>query len=249
MKKRRTRFISMLLAVVIVFSLMPLTVNADVPSGHNHDGWIELTQTKLDSLLKDNSYRLNEENNTDDIYNYYLTEDIKLEHDITVIHDYQGGSNTTDKDVINICLNGHMIECGDLDETFRSYAYGESINIYDCNSLIQHAGYVDSEGLWHAGNPTNGETTENITGGVITGKPGWLFSCANGGEITMNGGTIIGCDNGGKDRSLLYASGFYDFFQQISHWGNVILDGVIIRENMTENRELMCASSYLELTI
>lgn len=249
MKKRRTKFISMLLAVVIVFSLMPLTVNADVPSGHNHDGWTALTQETLNSFLDVNSYKLNVENNINETYNYYLTEDIKMEYQIDVSHTI-GGSSTTDKDVINICLNGHMIECVNLDETFHSYADGESINIYDCNgSHIQHAGYVDSEGLWHAGNPTNGETPENITGGVITGKPGWLFSCANGGEITMNGGTIIGCDNGGKDRSLLSASGFNNFFQQISHWGNVILDGVIIRENMTENRELMGASSYLELTI
>lgn len=93
--------------------------------------------------------------------------------------------------VVNLCLNGHIIKQTAADKRCITVFSGGTLNLYDCNEDgCEHAGYVDSNGLWHCGMGKG--TSQSITGGVITGSTGGGVYIYSSGTFNMYGGTIAG---------------------------------------------------------
>ena len=175
------KILAIVLALVMCLTLLPVTALA-ADKEHTHDditfkAWA--SETELPNVGG----------------NYYLTKDVTLSATWTV-----PAATTT-----NLCLNGHVIQRSGTGSAIYVFN-GATLNLYDCDARADeadytHAGYVDTDGLWHLG--TGEGTSKNICGGVITGgnttDDGGGLYIEIGGSVEMTGGTISGntADYGG----------------------------------------------------
>ncbi len=178
----------LLLALWMVLSLVPVTVNAE-------ENPIQLTQDNYKSYLNLGSYNK--------YYlpsgSYILMGDITL--DDTLFIGYDGQFNDVDFSDVNVTLdlNGYVLRQGNTQEFPVIHVYqGSTLTIQDSRPDAIHKFTADSTGLWKL-DEENGDKTVNggvITGSVKTGlvlqaidmnKPAYIARC------TMNGGNIVGC--------------------------------------------------------
>lgn len=178
----------LLLALWMVLSLVPVTVNAE-------ENPIQLTQDNYKSYLDLGSYNK--------YYlpsgSYILMGDITL--DDTLFIGYDGQFNDVDFSDVNVTLdlNGYVLRQGNTQEFPVIHVYqGSTLTIQDSRPDAVHKFTADSTGLWKL-DEENGDKTVNggvITGSVKTGlvlqaidmnKPAYIARC------TMNGGNIVGC--------------------------------------------------------
>ena len=121
---------------------------------------------------------------------YYLTEDVTL-----------GASWNVPTGTTNLDLNGYVIKLADdATGSVIKVPANATLNLYDCGNDTHYFTVVD-DGLWKL-TDTATETTETVTGGVITGGNN---TSSNGGGVfvegtfNMYGGTVVGnkAENGG----------------------------------------------------
>jgi uncharacterized repeat protein (TIGR02543 family) len=178
----------LLLALWMVLSLVPVTVNAE-------ENPIQLTQDTYKSYLNLGSYNK--------YYlpsgSYILMGDITL--DDTLLIGYDGQIYDKDFSDVNVTLdlNGYVLRQGNVQPYPVIHVYqGSTLTIQDSRPDEIHKFTADGTGLWHL-DEANGDKT--VSGGVITGsvktglvlqamdtsKPDYIARC------TMNGGNIVGC--------------------------------------------------------
>ena len=147
----------LLLALWMVLSLVPVTVNAE-------ENPIQLTQDNYKCYLKDsgknNKYYLPSGS-------FILTEDITL--DDTLLIGCDGQYTAVDFSDVNVTLdlNGYVLRQGNNQEFPVIHVYqGSTLTIQDSRPDAIHKFTADSTGLWHL--DENGDKTVN--GGIITGS-------------------------------------------------------------------------------
>ena len=177
----KKRFLSILLAVILVVSLFPVTALADAHSHSYINGLCECgacegthssyTWTEINSLAK-----LKELFGTGGYG--YLTADITLTENENLEISYADAP-------VNLCLNGRVLNLNGKGCIYVDL--GRTFNLYDCGTS-EHKFTVDSTtGLWSL----NTEGTKTVTGGVITGGKMGVY-LINNSNFTMNGGNICG---------------------------------------------------------
>ena len=167
MRKLLITLVSLAFIVCAAFSVMllrPAAASAETADHDEHSGWMAIT----------------ENGGTLSGGNYYLTDDVTLNTNLTI-------SGT-----VTLCLNGYKLT-GTGSGSVITVNSGANFTLCDCNgSNGEHKYNIDeTTGLYKF--EENG--TETLTGGVITGgtsttAAGGVY--VSGGTFTMNGGTIAG---------------------------------------------------------
>ena len=175
----KKKILSIILSISLLFTMLSIT-SIDVfaaghPSHNGVDSWAEFTTT-----LPTNPG------------NYYLANDITL-----------SGTWTVPTGTTNLCLNGHVINADGGNFSVITVPSGATLNLYDCNSTISHAGYADDNNVWHLGSGTG--TSKSISGGIITGSISRGVSVT--GTFNMYGGTIAGNKVTGHGGGIYIAGG------------------------------------------
>lgn len=187
MKTNARKYISLLLALCMVMSLLPATAlaaGADDDHGE-HSGWTELTSDIIQGGTLNGG-------------NYYLTSDLNA-----------GTKQIKVTGTVNLCLNGHTYT-GEATDGVLRVGSGGTLNIYDCSS--DGSGMIQSTGghnpiFLHSGGVCNlygGTIQSNRTAVVIDNNQlhnedyegGTLNS--TGGTFTMYGGTVTSTSTGNQ---------------------------------------------------
>ena len=181
----KKKLVSLFLVLALCLACVPVTALAK-DDHHNHDGWTELTESTIqkDGTLSPGSY--------------YLFENVT----------YAGSNSIMITGTVTLCLNGHVL---DLEGKNITIEEGGALTLCDCTSDTTQ-GYLDSDGLWHAGSGTGSQC--NLTGGVITGGQGYdagTYTFGGGvyvknGTFTMEGGNIAGNTSAKGDGGGVYVS-------------------------------------------
>ena len=179
MKINARKYISLLLTLCMVMSLLPATaLAADGNCTGNHSGWKALTSDIIQSgTLNGGSYYLTSNLNAD-------AEQVKV------------------TGTVKLCLNGHTYT-GEATDGVLRVGSGGTLNIYDCSS--DGSGMIQSTGghnpiFLHSGGVCNlysGTIKSNVTAVVIDdnelyGNAGYEGGALNstGSTFTMYGGTV-----------------------------------------------------------
>lgn len=187
MKIDARKYISLLLALCMVVSILPATAlaaGADDDHGE-HSGWTELTSDIIQGGTLNGG-------------NYYLTSDLNA-----------GTKQIKVTGTVNLCLNGHTYT-GEATDGVLRVGSGGTLNIYDCSS--DGSGMIQSTGghnpiFLHSGGVCNlygGTIQSNRTAVVIDNNQlhnedyegGTLNS--TGGTFTMYGGTVTSTSTGNQ---------------------------------------------------
>lgn len=163
----KKRYISFLLFLTMLMTLVPATAFAD-PAAHSneHSGWTQWNDST--QLPTEEGF-------------YLLTTDVAISSTWIVT-----------KGATNLCLNGHVIKASG--SAFRVITIGSesALNLYDCGSNSTHHFEVDNYGRYSL-NESSGAVV--ITGGCITGGKsdnGGGVYVYDGGVFNMYGGNIVG---------------------------------------------------------
>lgn len=187
MKTNARKYISLLLALCMVVSILPATAlaaGADDDHGE-HSGWTELTSDIIQGGTLNGG-------------NYYLTSDLNA-----------GTKQIKVTGTVNLCLNGHTYT-GEATDGVLRVGSGGTLNIYDCSS--DGSGMIQSTGghnpiFLHSGGACNlycGTIQSNRTAVVIDDNQ--LFTNDyegdtknyTGGTFTMYGGTVTSTSTGNQ---------------------------------------------------
>ena len=187
MKIDARKYISLLLALCMVVSILPATAlaaGADDDHGE-HSGWTELTSDIIQGGTLNGG-------------NYYLTGDLNA-----------GTKQIKVTGKVNLCLNGHTYT-GEATDGVLRVGSGGTLNIYDCSS--DGSGMIQSTGghnpiFLHSGGACNlygGTIQSNRTAVVIDDNQ--LFTNDyegdtknyTGGTFTMYGGTVTSTSTGNQ---------------------------------------------------
>lgn len=180
----KKKLVSLFLVLALCLACVPVTALAK-DDHDNHSGWTALTVSTIqgDGTLPPGSY--------------YLSEDVAYNGSYSIMI-------TTG--TVTLCLNGHVLNLGGKNITID----GGALTLCDCTPVTTQ-GYLDSDGLWHAGSSTDSTESQcNLTGGVITGGQGYgagRYTFGGGvyvrnGTFTMEGGSIA-------DNTATYGGGLY----------------------------------------
>lgn len=188
MKTNARKYISLLLALCMVMSMLPATAlasGADDDHG-DHSGWTELTSDIIQGGTLNGG-------------NYYLTSDLNA-----------GTKQIKVTGTVNLCLNGHTYT-GEATDGVLRVGSGGTLNIYDCSS--DGSGMIQSTGghnpiFLHSGGVCNlysGTIKSNVTAVVIDdnelyGNAGYEGGAlnSNGSTFTMYGGTVTSTSTGNQ---------------------------------------------------
>lgn len=188
MKIDARKYISLLLALCMVVSILPATAlaaGADDDHGE-HSGWTELTSDIIQGGTLNGG-------------NYYLTSDLNA-----------GTKQIKVTGTVNLCLNGHTYT-GEATDGVLRVGSGGTLNIYDCSS--DGSGMIQSTGghnpiFLHSGGVCNlysGTIKSNVTAVVIDdnelyGNAGYEGGAlnSNGSTFTMYGGTVTSTSTGNQ---------------------------------------------------
>ena len=168
----RKRIYSILLAIAMLATIIPITVLAEDPP-HTHNGYTAISNaTELAALFTNGG-------------SGYLTTDITTNSDASRL--IKAGKT------VNLCLNGFVLTLGNNNGQNIGIEGNGVLNLYDCGTKT-HKFSVGANGLWTL-DETSG--TETVTGGVITGGQGGggiagAVYMASGAQFNMYGGNIIG---------------------------------------------------------
>lgn len=208
MKTNARKYISLLLALCMVMSLLPaaaLAAGADDDHGE-HSGWTELTSDIIQGGTLNGG-------------NYYLTSDLNA-----------GTKQIKVTGTVNLCLNGHTLNLAGT----TLFVDSGSFTLCDCKgggkitgggslpgvivnggSFIMNGGTITGNGGGVQVASANGSASFIMKGGSITGNTcdsstyDYSYSCGGvivtGGSFTMNGGSITG--NTAKGSIATIASG------------------------------------------
>lgn len=164
MKTNARKYISLLLALCMVMSLLPAAaLAADGNCTGDHSGWTALSGTINSSKF----YQHGE---------YYLANSATANSDITISYN------------VTLCLNGNTLNMGANTLTVNS---GATLTICDCGSGGAIKGTVSYSNLYNMISVTGG--TLNLKSGTISGTAahsGSLISVTDGGTLNVTGGTI-----------------------------------------------------------
>ena len=156
----KKKLVSLFLVLALCLACVPVTALAK-DDHHDHNGWTPLT---VNTIQADGTLAPG---------NYYLSGDVN----------YTGSNSimiTTG--TVTLCLSGHVLNLGGNTITID----GGALTLCDCTSGTTQ-GYLDSDGLWHAGSSTDSPGSPcNLTGGVITGGRGYGAS-----TFTFGGGVCV----------------------------------------------------------
>ncbi len=189
------RISAFLLCLALLVGLLPVTALAAGKHDSHSNGWTELTANNINAGLSPGQY--------------YLSGDVN----------YTGSNSIMITGTVTLCLNGHVLNLGGKNITIDDD--GAALTLCDCNP-VPTRGYLDSEGLWHAGSSTDGTGSPcNLTGGVITGGRGYeydskLYTYGGGvfvrnGTFTMEGGNIAGNTSEQGDGGGVYVNNENNF--------------------------------------
>lgn len=255
MKLRRRKFIATVLSLMMVFTMIPATVFGLDGHTHSfdendvcmcgahractestpHDGWIGLKQSDFEAGSEYiggsyNEYFMLDTKVEDGVANYYLTEDITLSKWITT------GLTKPNNIVINLCMNGHVIDSTGLTRTFY-VQNGATLNVYDCEETPHYFTKSSSDSTFDtyqsSYDPTGkvaGKDYELVEGAVFTGGQS-IMSVSADGVLNMYGGTIIGCTG---NQSIIYAE---DDNANV----HATLRGLLIYNNDIDDGTVICA--------
>ena len=168
----RKRIYSILLAIALLATIIPITVLAENPP-HTHDGYTAISNaTELAALFTKGG-------------SGYLTADITTNSEASRL--IKAGKT------VNLCLNGFVLTLGYNNNQNIGIEGSGVLNLYDCGTTT-HKFSVGTNGLWIL-DETSG--TETVTGGVITGGKGGggiagAVYMASGAQFNMYGGNIVG---------------------------------------------------------
>ena len=168
----RKRIYSILLAIALLATIIPITVLAEDPP-HTRNGYTAISNaTELAALFTNGG-------------SGYLTADITTNSDASRL--IKAGKT------VNLCLNGFVLTLGYNNGQNIGIEGNGVLNLYDCGTKT-HKFSVGTNGLWEL-DETNG--TETVTGGVITGGKGGdkiagAVYMASGANFNMYGGNIVG---------------------------------------------------------
>lgn len=205
----KKKLVSLFLVLALCLACVPVTALAN-DDHDNHDGWTALTVNNINAGLSPG--------------NYYLSEDVT----------YTGSNSimiTTG--TVTLCLNGHVLNLGGKNITIDN---GGALTLCDC-TFDTTWGYLDSDGLWHAGSSTDSTGPQcNLTGGVITGGRGYgagTFTYGGGvfvrnGTFTMEGGNIAGNTSAEGNGGGVYVS-------NVNNENNFTMNGGTITGNRAKN--------------
>ena len=188
------RISAFLLCLALCLACVPVTALAN-DDHHDPDGWKALTADNINAGLSPG--------------NYYLSENVN----------YTGSNSimiTTG--TVTLCLNGHVLDLGGENITIDN---GGALTLCDCTSGTTQ-GYLDSDGLWHAGSSTDSAGSPcDLTGGVITGGQGYEYDSkvytygggvfVRNGTFTMEGGNIAGNTSAKGDGGGVYVNNGNNF--------------------------------------
>ena len=187
------RISAFLLCLALLVGLLPLSALAK-DDHHDHNGWTALTVNTI------------KEDGTLDPGQYYLSKDVT----------YAGSNSIMITGTVTLCLNGHVLNLGGKNIKIDN---GGALTLCDCNPVTTW-GYLDSDGLWHAGSSTDDTGSPcDLTGGVITGGQGYdagIFTFGGGvyvrnGTFTMEGGNIAGNTSAKGDGGGVYVNNGNNF--------------------------------------
>ena len=198
------RISAFLLCLALLVGLLPATALAAGEHDSHSNGWTEFTAGT--TTLSGGSY--------------YLSKDVT----------YTGSNSIMITGTVTLCLNGHVLNLGGKNITIDD---GGALTLCDCNPVTTW-GYLDSDGLWHAGSSTGSTGSPcYLTGGVITGGQGYaadLYTPGGGvyvrnGTFTMEGGNIAGNTSAEGDGGGVYVNNKNTFTMNGgSITGNIAMD-------------------------
>ena len=188
MKTNARKYISLLLALCMVMSLLPaaaLAAGADDDHGE-HSGWTELTSDIIQGGTLNGG-------------NYYLTSDLNA-----------GTKQIKVTGTVNLCLNGHTYT-GEATDGVLRVGRGGTLNIYDCSSdgsgIIQSLKdhnpiFLHSGGVCnlYGGTIQSNRTAVVIDNNELYGNAGYEGGTLNstGSTFTMYGGTVTSTSTGNQ---------------------------------------------------
>lgn len=163
MKTNARKYISLLLALCMVMSLLPAAALAATTENNHgeHSGWTALTISSSNSFYQDG--------------NYYLNSDVSTYQGITINYD------------VTLCLNGHTL---DMRVNTLTVSSGATLTICDCGGGGTITG-TESYSSLNVISVTGG--TLNLESGTISGTAahsGSLISVTDDGTLNVTGGTI-----------------------------------------------------------
>lgn len=220
----RKRILSFLLAVVMIFTLLPLSVAAEGEPECDHNSWTAITD--LSGIVAGGSY--------------YLTADVNL----------SSTWNVPAGDEIKLCLNGHIIKnVGGNYYSVINVPAGAKLSLYDCDTT-EHFGHINDKGVWVPDETKQANGNVSVFGGYISGGTGrWdgtyssntkLYgggvyvggTYSNQAVFSMYGGNIVGnlLDEEGSGNVTPCGGGVY-----VAAYGNFIMKGGTIQGNSTIN--------------
>ena len=198
----KKRFLSILLALVMLLSLLPTTAFAK-GGGHTHTDAAEAEKEIKFSAWGDEDGETTSlpaaANLTDNVGSFYLTNNVTLSDKWTV-----------PTGTVNLCLNGYTVTWGTITTPGATGGIevgdGATLNIYDCKDT-EHYGHIDATFHVWAADETAGDKNVSIFGGSIRngaqdmGQYGIFPYTANihiavGGAMSINGGNIVGFNSG-----------------------------------------------------
>ncbi|MCI5898427.1 MAG: hypothetical protein MRZ82_05445, partial [Firmicutes bacterium] len=226
-RKRASKALSLLLTLCMVLGLLPgmaLTASAEEGTHDHSSGWTALTAN--------GGYPTSG--------NYYLSDDLTLTNNLII-----NNQNVT------LCLNGHVLTGKSNDYSVIQVRNGGTLTICDCQNT-KHEGYIDTDGLWKAGETVPEGCTEcDLTGGVITGGnpgtdgEGGGVSNGNssyvGGTVTFTGGNIAG-------NTAYYGGGVYNKGTLNLNGGNIIGNKAVYNGGGVSNGSLGYTGGTVNMT-
>lgn len=158
----RKRIYSILLAIAMLATIIPITVLAENPP-HTHNGYTAISSaTELAALFTNGGKG-------------YLTNNITATTGLTVAAN------------VDLCLNDKVLN---LDSKGNiAVNAGATFNLYDCGTTVHYYDRDTTTGLWML-NTTKTSGDYTTTGGIITGSTN--SGVFVGGTFNMYGGTICG---------------------------------------------------------
>lgn len=138
------RFLSFIMVLCIIICMVPTPVQAEeVAESHMHNS--TTYSNKFSGYLSSNGG------------NYYLDDDYTLQNDISLTRNFTSYSDP----VINLCLNGHVLDFNGHSITITGGVY--TLNICDCTGGIEHKYTPDENGRWIP----DDDGTESVTCGAL----------------------------------------------------------------------------------
>lgn len=255
----KRRWLSILLSVCMVITLLPPMAVAAGAVEHSHEGWTAVTMGTTYVKFGENE----QSSNTLTAGNYYLDGDLTLAGPLYI------GDGNSSSGMVTLCLNGHSITTSSTStDSSGSAIYMKDeakLTIVDCNAT---AGTVtgNSYGIYMYDDGTlyiSGGTITGNTYGIYNYSPSWNKIYLSGspsikgttaGIYNSSGSSYIYANNGATENPIPYGGSTISLAYSSMYNGNTAVRNVTVetKDKFTlanTNYELSYDSSYKTLKI